>query len=82
MDERRGKLAIELRDVEKRVYRHFRYLPDNLIGALEADEAAGTRSSFEIGENLWMKAVALKAYLDVERHPIRHRLVEGLKRLP
>ena len=78
-NEQRGEITTSLGEVENGLYRHFRYLPRELIEALEADEGAMTRTSSEVGENLWGKAVVLKKYLDAEQHPIRHRLVRAFK---
>lgn len=80
MDERHGDAdGSELATLERRLFRHFRYLPQNVITAIEADEAAGTHTRYEIGENLSSKAATLRTYLDQQRHPVRHRLVKAGK---
>jgi hypothetical protein len=72
-NEREGSSSVDLRDLERRVYRHMRYLPGELTVILEADESSWTSSIHEIGENLWTKASALKGYLDQEGHKVRGR---------
>ncbi len=81
MEERGGDVEVDLHDLERRLYRHFRYMPVELTAALEVDEMAGARNSFEFGENLSVKAGALKRYLEHQRHPVRHRLLR-VGRLP
>lgn len=75
MEERGGDVAVDIHDLERRLYRHFRYMPAELTAALEVDETSGARNSFEFGENVSVKAGALKRYLDQQRHPVRHRVV-------
>jgi hypothetical protein len=80
MEERGGDVEVDLHDLERRLYRHFRYIPLDLTAALEVDEMAGARNRFEFGENLSIKAGALRRYLEQQRHPVRHRVL-GIGRL-
>lgn len=77
MDERSGRAdSNEVEAAFERAYPYFPSLPRELVAQLEADDShpqPGGLPHFEVGENLAVKADALRAYIDGRKPKSRPR---------